>query len=90
MRGSSVSYNADNQISANTYDGDGNPISYKGNNPLRFDPEDRMSGYSSAQNNAYNGDDHRTKIDATGAVTYSRLYDAFGNVVKTVLACSAF
>ena len=45
FRGASHTFNADNQDTANAYDGNGNPTSYKGQS-VSFDPENRMTGAS--------------------------------------------
>ena len=67
-------YNADNQDTASTYDGNGNPAGYNGSG-LRFDPENRLTQVGSVLSCGYNGDGLRAwKQNSSGARTYF-LYD---------------
>ncbi len=67
-------YNANNQDTANTYDGNGNPVGYGGQS-VRFDPENRLTQVGSVLSCGYNGDGQRAwKQNSAGARTYF-LYD---------------
>jgi RHS repeat-associated protein len=69
-----VSYNANNQNSAYTFDGNGNPTTYKGTS-CTFDVENRMTAYGSALTSGYRGDGLRAwKQPSGGSKTYF-LYD---------------
>ena len=71
--GATHSFNADNQDAANSYDGDGSPVTYKGNS-LKFDPEGRMAAYGSAETYGYTGDGLRAWRSNGGTPDYY-LYD---------------
>ncbi len=73
FRGTVHTYNADNQDTANTYDGNGNPTTYNGKT-LQFDPENRMTAFGSAQTNGYNGDGLRAWKQTGSGRTYY-IYD---------------
>ena len=62
-------YNADNQLtnSGFVYDGNGSPTTYNAK-ALTFDPEQRLTGFSTAQTNGFDGDGLRT-WKQTGAAT---------------------
>ncbi len=75
FKGQAYTYNADNQDTANTYDGNGNPTVYNagvyGGQSVRFDPENRMTRASSVLSCGYNGDGQRAwKQNSSGARTY--------------------
>ena len=60
----------DNQILGITFDGNGNPTTYK-SATFSFDPEDRLTAISSpAFSAAYDGDGLRAKKTAAGVTTY--------------------
>jgi len=65
-----LSFNADNQINSNTYDGNGNPVSYFGST-MTYDPENRLTGDSAngGEVNAYDAEGHRIAT-AAGAAAY--------------------
>jgi RHS repeat-associated protein len=74
----SGTYNADNQYSGNTYDGEGNPTSYSGY-AMVFDPENHLTSFTQSgttHSYTYNGDDQCVSTFQTGATapTYS-VYD---------------
>ncbi len=68
-RGTAHGYNADNQDTANTYDGNGNPTTYNGNT-LRFDPENRLISFGSTQTNGWNADGLRAWKQTGSGRTY--------------------
>jgi RHS repeat-associated protein len=72
MRGTGHGYNADNQDTGNTYDGDGSPKVYKGT-ACRFDPEQRLT-LDGSQANTYTGDGLRAQKQWSGGDTWF-LYD---------------
>ena len=66
----SLPVNNDNQILGITFDGNGNPTTYK-SATFSFDPEDRLTAISSpAFSAAYDGDGLRAKKTAAGVTTY--------------------
>jgi len=70
-----LGYNSDNQLTGQTYDGNGNPTTYK-TNTLAIDPENRMTSYSTAQTDGYSGDDLRAwKQTGAGTTRTYLLYD---------------
>ena len=76
FRGTSRTFNADNQDTANTYDGNGNPTTYNGSS-LQFDPENRMTQFGSAVTNTYTGDGLRAKKTvSSGAGSVWFVYDS--------------
>ena len=75
-------YNADNQTT-NTgyaYDGNGNPTAYN-TKALNFDPENRLTAYSTAQTDGYDGNGLRTWKQTTSVRAYF-LYDGTQPVVE--------
>ena len=66
-------FNADNQNNANSYDGTGNPTTYKGMG-LTFDAESRMTGYGSILTAGYRGDNLRAWKNTASGKTYF-IYD---------------
>jgi RHS repeat-associated protein len=96
---SGLTYNSDNQrLSSNTaYDGNGNPTTYGGHS-LAFDPEDRMTSYSTSGTAVlqagYSAGGLRSWKQSGGATTYY-LYDGATPVAElsstgTVLAVNTF
>jgi YD repeat-containing protein len=74
FKGSSQSFNANNQRTADTHDGSGNATTYKGNT-CTFDVENRLTAYGSALTCGYRGDGLRAwKQPGGGSKTYF-LYD---------------
>ncbi len=73
FKGQGHTYNADNQDSANSYDGNGNPVVY-GSNTLSFDPENRMIVAGNVLTVGYRGDGLRAWKQNSSSRTYF-LYD---------------
>jgi RHS repeat-associated protein len=72
MRGSSKSFNSDNQLSGTgfAYDGNGNPTTYNGTT-VSYDLENDMTSYGDSMTARYNGDQLRAwKQDGSGSRTY--------------------
>ncbi len=68
-------FTADNQINVSNYhyDGNGNPILYKGN-MLGFDTENRLTTYSSVLTNTFTAEGLRAKKQSSNG-TFYYLYD---------------
>jgi len=80
FRGATLTFNADNQNTANSYDGNGNPTTYKGVS-LTFDPENRLTAYGSVMTAGYTGDGLRAwKQNSTGKTYF--LYDGLTPVCE--------
>jgi RHS repeat-associated protein len=73
FKGTSHSYNSNNQDTGNTYDGNGNPTTYQ-STACTFDPENRMTAFGSALTATYRGDGLRAKTVTSAGTTYF-LYD---------------
>ena len=82
--------NADNQLTASgySYDGDGNPTTYAGTT-LKFDPENRMTAYGSAETNGYGMDGLRVWRTQSGVTTYY-IYDEDNEPVVELSSSGAF
>ncbi len=65
FRGVSQGFNADNQNTANTFDGNGNPTTYKGTT-LTFDAENRLTAYGSLMTAGYTGEGLRAWKHVSG------------------------
>ncbi len=93
FRGTSLSFNSDNQNSANTYNGNGDPTTYA-SATFAYDPEDRLKTISSLLSAEYNGDGLRAaKTDSSGTTYY--VYDGETPVSElnssgTVIATNTF
>lgn len=95
MRGTTNSFNSNNQLtnSGYSYDGNGNPTTYDGTS-LTFDPENRLTAVGSVMSATYNGDGLRTtKTDGSGTTFY--IYDGTKPVCEenssgTVTATNTF
>ena len=74
FKGTTNSFNADNQNTANLYDGNGNPTTYK-SNALTFDPENRLTSYGTTETSAFNGDGLRVRVQYGSSSTRYFLYD---------------
>ena len=68
-----LSYNADNQLASNAYDGNGNASVYAGT-AASYDPENRLIGFGTAMSASYNGDGLRASKTGAAGTTYY-LYD---------------
>ena len=66
------SYNTDNQNTAFTFDGNGNPTLYKGIS-CTYDPENHLTGYGSVMSAGYNGDGLRAWKTTSAGTTF--VYD---------------
>ena len=64
---------ADNQLPNNVYDGNGDPVTYKGQ-ALQFDPEDHVTQFGNVLTAGYTGDGTRAWKQGSGGKTYF-LYD---------------
>jgi RHS repeat-associated protein len=98
LRGVGATFNYDNQNTAFTYDGNGNPTTYLNHsgNPvtLTFDAENRMTAFGTSLTCEYDADGLRVKkTNASGQVTWF-LYDgalpdlemnASGTITSTVM-----
>jgi RHS repeat-associated protein len=73
FKGTSYTYNSNNQQSGSTHDGNGNPTTYQGVT-CTFDPENRMTGVGTVLAATYRGDGLRAKKTTAGGSTYF-LYD---------------
>lgn len=74
FKGTTHSYNTDNQDTSNIYDGSGNPTTYN-SNPLSFDPENRLTSAAGSLSAGYTGEGLRAwKQPSGGGKTYF-LYD---------------
>ena len=88
-----LAYNADNQRTSNTYDGNGNATTYAGVAGT-YDPENRLTGFGSALSASYNGDGLRaSKTNAIGTTYF--IYDGMQpvcelNTAGTVSAVNVF
>jgi len=75
FEGADHSYNADNQLVGEGYDGNGNPTNYH-SQTLTFDPENRLTSYGSVQTDGYSGDGLRAWKQTGGSTTRTYfLYD---------------
>ncbi|HEV2473913.1 MAG TPA: RHS repeat-associated core domain-containing protein, partial [Chthonomonadales bacterium] len=86
-------FNADNQNTADTFDGNGNPTTYNGTT-LTFDPENRMTAYGTAMTAGYRADGLRAWKSNSTTTTYF-IYDGITPVCEvngsgTVTACNTF
>ncbi|MDE2207771.1 MAG: hypothetical protein KGK12_14170, partial [Armatimonadetes bacterium] len=73
FRNAAQTFNADNQNTAETFDGSGNPTTYSGAT-LSFDPESRMTAYGTALTAGYTIDGLRAWKTNSSGTTYF-LYD---------------
>ncbi|HEV2471965.1 MAG TPA: RHS repeat-associated core domain-containing protein [Chthonomonadales bacterium] len=93
FRGAANTFNADNQNTADTFDGNGNPTAYNGTT-LTFDPENRMTAYGTAMTAGYRADGLRAWKSNETTNTYF-IYDGIVPVCEvnssgTVTACNTF
>jgi RHS repeat-associated protein len=81
MRGSTVGYNTDNEISASgfTYDNNGNPTTYNGST-YTYDPENHVTSFGTPMTATYRADGLRASKTSSSTTTYF-IYDIFGNPV---------
>jgi RHS repeat-associated protein len=84
FKGTSHSFNSNNQDTGNSYDGNGNPTTYSGTT-CTFDPENRMTAFGSALTATYRGDGLRAKTVTSAGTTYF-IYD--GEVMLAEMNCS--
>ncbi|HEV2473215.1 MAG TPA: RHS repeat-associated core domain-containing protein, partial [Chthonomonadales bacterium] len=93
FRGAANTFNADNQNTADTFDGNGNPTTDNGTT-LAFDPENRMTAYGTALTAGYRGDGLRA-WKSNGTTSTYFIYDGITPVCEvnssgTVTACNTF
>src|ERR1044072_3228862 len=81
-KGTSKSYNANNQQTGTgySYDDNGNPTTYS-STTLTFDPENRLTSYGSALTAGYRGDGLRAWKQSAAGRTYF-LYDGSVPVIE--------
>lgn len=84
VRGIATAVNADNQLTANTYDGDGSPTTYNGSG-VTFDSEDRLTANSFLTAGYYDDGTRAWKQPVNGANGYRTyfLYDG-GHLVAEI------
>ena len=82
FKGSTKSYNSNNQQTATgfTYDNNGNPTAYNGVS-LSFDPENRLTSHGATLTAGYRGDGLRGKKQTSSGTTYF-LYDGSNAAVE--------
>ena len=82
FKGTTKSYNSNNQQTATgfTYDSNGNPTAYNGVS-LTFDPENRLTAHGSTLTAGYRGDGLRASKQTSSGTSYF-LYDGSNPVVE--------
>ncbi|HEV2473213.1 MAG TPA: RHS repeat-associated core domain-containing protein, partial [Chthonomonadales bacterium] len=93
FRGATLTFNSDNQNTADTFDGNGNPTTYNGTT-LTFDAENRMTAYGTAMTAGYRADGLRA-WKSNGTTSTYFVYDGITPVCEinssgAATACNTF